>query len=92
MQEEGESLWSHTSCFNRCAVQIKNLSHYEALMALKQGTKYGKLIDSLYLDPPKNFTKLMSRVQKFIKLDEAWSSIRSHSRISKKPLEIKIGE
>ena len=84
VQEEGESLQNYISRFNKVAVQIENLSHTETLTALQQGTRYGKLIDSLYLDPPKCFTKLMNRTQKFIRLDEAWRSLRPQGRFPNK--------
>ena len=76
VQEEGESLQSYISRFNKVPGQIENLSHNEALATLKQKTRYEKLIDSLYLDSPKSFTKLMSRAQKFMRLEEAWRYIR----------------
>ena len=60
---------SYISHFNKEVMQIENLNHIEALTTLQHGTRYAKLIDSLYLDPPKTFTELMNRAQKYIRLD-----------------------
>ena len=65
-------------------MQIENLSHTEALTALQHNTRYDKLVDLLYLDPLRSFIELMSRAQKFIRLDEAWQSLRPQNRFIKK--------
>ncbi|XP_050207590.1 uncharacterized protein LOC126657013 [Mercurialis annua] len=76
IQEEGEKLRSYIERFNKQAMKIDNLNVDMATEALREGTRFGKLVDKLLINKPTTFSNLMAIAQKYFELDEGRRAIR----------------
>ncbi|XP_050233091.1 uncharacterized protein LOC126681589 [Mercurialis annua] len=76
IQEEGETLRSYTERFNKQAMKIDNLNVDMATEALREGTRFKKLVDKLLVNKPTTFTNLMGIAPKYFELDEGRRAIR----------------
>ncbi|XP_050222491.1 uncharacterized protein LOC126672579 [Mercurialis annua] len=76
IQEEGETLRSYIDRFNKQAMKIDRLNVDMATEALREGTRFGKLVDKLLINKLTTFSNLMAIAQKYFELDEGRRAIR----------------
>ncbi|XP_050233404.1 uncharacterized protein LOC126681890 [Mercurialis annua] len=76
IQEEGETLRSYIERFNKQTMKIDNLNVDMATEALREGTRFGKLVDKLLVNKPTTFSNSMGIAQKYFELDEGRRAIR----------------
>ena len=69
-QRKYESLKDYITRFNKEAVRVENYTDIVALTAIMAGLQPGKFHYSLAKNPPRTFTELLSRAQKYSNADE----------------------
>ncbi|XP_050222530.1 uncharacterized protein LOC126672622 [Mercurialis annua] len=87
IQEEGETLRSYIERFNKQDMKIDNLNVDMETEALREGTRFGKLVDKLLVNKPTTFSNLMGIAQKYFKLDECRRAIRGKEAMGKESKE-----
>ncbi|XP_050233440.1 uncharacterized protein LOC126681927 [Mercurialis annua] len=87
IQEEGETLRSYIEQFNKQAMKIDNLNVDMATEALREGTRFGKLVDKLLINKPTTFSNLMGIAQKYFELDKGRRAIRGKEAKGKESKE-----
>ncbi|XP_050216490.1 uncharacterized protein LOC126667540 [Mercurialis annua] len=87
IQEEGETLRSYIERFNKQAMKIDNLNVDMATKALREGTRFRKLVDKLLVNKPTTFSNLMGIAQKYFELDEGRRAIRGKEAKGKESKE-----
>ncbi|XP_050211752.1 uncharacterized protein LOC126661913 [Mercurialis annua] len=87
IQDEGETLRSYIERFNKQDMKTDNLNVDMATEALREGTRFGKLVDKLLVNKPTTFSNLMGVAQKYFELDKGRRSIRSKEAKGKESKE-----
>ena len=65
-QEDEESLQSYMSCFKVVMLEVRNLDHSIAMLALKKGLKANSFYTSFSKRFPWNFSELLVCANKYI--------------------------